>query len=448
MRDSLRCETTLHIPSHHSVHSGDKHLPTGSSPNNYTIIKAARIFDGTGAAPSKGQAVLLDGNQIVDIGPAGELAAPDGSKLIVKNYGDSTILPGLVDGHTHMMAPGDGTHGDITGAEQDDVLLMRALQNARTFLHAGVTTARENGAKNKVGFSLKEGIHRGLSEGPEMVISGRPITITGGHFWYCGSEADGVDGVRAEVRKLVKEGADFIKIMATGGSTWSSDASRPSYTLEEMTVIVEEAHKFGKLTAAHCASMQGIQNSVDAGVDMIIHCVFENETGMYEFSEPLAEQLAAAKAWVNPTLHVIQAGIEHTERVGYDRGWLTKEEQASIDASKRTLETRNESVTRMIKMGVRMIAGSDSPWGAYPPGEFVKEMVALTKAGLSNTEALVTGMSHAAESIAVGDQAGTLAVGRPGDVLIVGGDPTTDLNALWDVKDVYKSGLLVGRPVQ
>ncbi len=415
--------------------------------NDYTIIKAARLFDGTGTAPISGQAVLLNSGRIEAIGPVDEIAAPDGSNLTVKDYGDSTILPGLVDGHTHMMAPGDGTHGDITGAEQDDVLLMRALQNARTFLHAGVTTARENGAKNKVGFSLKEGIQMGLTEGPELVISGRPITITGGHFWLCGSEADGIDGVRAEVRKLVKEGADFIKIMATGGSTWSSNPLLPSYTLEEMTVIVNEAHRFGKLTAAHCASMQGIKNALDAGVDMIIHCVFEDETGMYEFNEPLAEQLAAAKAWVNPTLHVVKAGIEHTKRIGYDRGWLTKEEQASIDSSKHSLETRNESVNKLIKMGVRMIAGSDSPWGAYPPGEFVKEMVALTEAGLTNTEALVTGLSHAAESIAVGDQAGTLSAGRPGDVLVVGGNPTSDLNALWDIKDVYKSGLRVGRPV-
>ena len=415
--------------------------------NDYTIIKAARLFDGTGTAPISGQAVLLNSGRIEAIGPVDEIAAPDGSNLTVKDYGDSTILPGLVDGHTHMMAPGDGTHGDITGAEQDDVLLMRALQNARTFLHAGVTTARENGAKNKVGFSLKEGIQMGLTEGPEMVISGRPITITGGHFWYCGSEADGIDGVRAEVRKLVKEGADFIKIMATGGSTWSSNPLLPSYTLEEMTVIVNEAHRFGKLTAAHCASMQGIKNALDAGVDMIIPCVFGDETGMYEFNEPLAEQLAAAKAWVNPTLHVVKAGIEHTKRIGYDRGWLTKEEQASIDSSKHSLETRNESVNKLIKMGVRMIAGSDSPWGAYPPGEFVKEMVALTEAGLTNTEALVTGLSHAAESIAVGDQAGTLSAGRPGDVLVVGGNPTSDLNALWDIKDVYKSGLRVGRPV-
>ncbi|MBT4125454.1 MAG: amidohydrolase family protein [Chloroflexi bacterium] len=417
------------------------------STNDYTLIKASRIFDGTGAAPVSGQAILLNDGKIAAMGPVGDISAPDGSNLTIKDYGDSTILPGLVDGHTHMMAPGDGTHGDITGNEQDDVLLMRALQNARTFLHAGVTTARENGAKNKVGFSLKDGINMGLSEGPEMVISGRPITITGGHFWYCGSEADGVEGVRAEVRKLVKEGADFIKIMATGGSTWSSNALLPSYTIEEMTVIVDEAHRFGKLTAAHCASMQGIKNALDAGVDMIIHCVFEDETGMYKFNEPLAEQLAAAKAWVNPTLHVVQAGIDLTERIGYDRGWLTKEEQASIDSSKRSLETRVESVNKLVKMGVRMIAGSDSPWGAYPPGEFVKEMIALTQAGLTNTEALVTGLSHAAESIAVGDQAGTLAVNRPGDVLVVGGNPIADLNALWDVKDVFKAGSRVARPV-
>jgi len=387
----------------------------------------------------------MDGRQISAIGPSNEISAPDGSKVTVCDYGNSTILPGLVDGHTHMMAPGDGTHGDITGAEEDDILLMRALKNAKTFLAAGVTTARENGAKNKVAFSLKKGIRSGLSEGPEMIISGRPITITGGHFWYCGSEADGIDGVRQEVRKLVKEGADFIKIMATGGSTSSSDPLRPSYTAEEIAVIVEEAHHFGKLTAAHCASMQGIKNSLDAGVDMIIHCVFEDETGMYDFNEPLAEQLAAAKAWVNPTLHVVQAGIDHTERIGYNRGWLTKDEQASLDSSKASLETRVDSVNRLIKMGVRMIAGSDSPWGAFPPGEFVKEMIALNKAGLSNNEALVTGLSHAAESIAAGDQAGTLSPGRPGDILIVGGDPTSNLNALWDIKDVYKSGVRIER---
>ena len=131
--------------------------------SDYTIIKAARIFDGTGAKTLKGQAILMDGHKISAIGPSNEISAPDGSKVTVCDYGNSTILPGLVDGHTHMMAPGDGTHGDVTGAEDDDILLMRALKNAKTFLDAGVTTARENGAKNKVAFSLKKGIRSGLS---------------------------------------------------------------------------------------------------------------------------------------------------------------------------------------------------------------------------------------------------------------------------------------------
>lgn len=419
---------------------------SNDSPNEYTLITASRLFDGVDGSTQQNRAVLIANGKIDQIGSASDLRAPDGATVEVKEYGDATILPGLVDGHTHMMAPGDGTPGDQTGAEEDDTLLTRAISNARTFLHAGVTTARENGAKNRVGFSLKNGINSGLAEGPEMVVSGRPITVTGGHFWYCGSEADGVEGVRQEVRQLVKEGADFIKIMATGGSTWSSNPLRPSYTLEEVTTIVDEAHKFNRLTASHCASMQGIQNSLDAGVDMIIHCVFEDETGMYEFRQDLADQLAEAQAWVNPTLHVVQAGIDHTLRVGHERGWLTKEEQASIDETERSLENRYESINKLIKMGVRMIAGSDSPWGAYPPGEFVKEIIALNKAGLSNAEALLTGTRDAADSIATGDRAGVLAVGRPADVLVVDGDPSVDLNALWNVCDVYKAGVRVKRP--
>lgn len=409
-------------------------------------MRASRLFDGVDGSTQQNRAVLMANGKIDQIGSASDLRAPDGATVEVKEYGDATILPGLVDGHTHMMAPGDGTPGDQTGAEEDDILLTRAISNARTFLHAGVTMARENGAKNQVGFSLKNGINSGLAESPEMVVSGRPITVTGGHFWYCGSEADGVEGVRQEVRQLVKEGADFIKIMATGGSTWSSDPLRPSYTLEEVTTIVDEAHKFNRLTASHCASMQGIQNSLDAGVDMIIHCVFEDETGMYEFRQDLADQLAEAQAWVNPTLHVVQAGIDHTLQVGHERGWLTKEEQASIDETERSLENRYESINKLIKMGVRMIAGSDSPWGAYPPGEFVKEIIALNKAGLSNAEALLTGTRDAAESIASGDRAGVLEVGRPADILVVDGDPAVDLNALWNVRDVYKAGVRVKRP--
>lgn len=409
------------------------------------ILKARWLFDGSGEPPSEGLSVLIADGRVAAIDRASELSVPDGPEAMVVDYGNATIMPGLVDGHTHMMAPGDGTPGDIIAQDHDDLLLMRALQNARTFLDAGVTTARENGAKNRVGFSLKEGIARGLAQGPDMVVCGRPVTITGGHFWYCGSEADGEENVRHEVRQLVKEGADFIKIMATGGSTWSSHEKRPAFGVDELRVIVDEAHKFGKLTATHCANVYGIENSLEAGVDMIIHCVFEDETGMYEYRTDLAEKLAEARAWVNPTLHVVEAGIELIEERGRDRGWLTDYEQRQIDASKRSLETRYESVTRLSELGVRMIAGSDSPWGAYPPGEFVKEIEALNRTGLSNIDALVTATSWAAESIAASDRAGLLAVGRPADVLVVDGNPAEDLSALWQIRDVFKRGQRVAR---
>ena len=411
----------------------------------FTLLKAHRLFDGTGAPPAERQAVLIAGQRIQAIGPDTEVRPPDHADAAVIDYGDATMLPGLVDGHTYMMAPGDGTLGDVVALDPDDVLLMRALANARVFLEAGVTTARENGAKNGVGFSLREGIRRGLAQGPEMVVCGRPITITGGHMWYCGAEADGEEGGRAEVRRLVKEGADFIKIMATGGGTRSSNPLRPSYSLRELHAIVDEAHRADRLTATHCASAGGVENSIAAGVDMVIHCAFVDETGLYHYRDDLAHQLARARAWVNPTIHVIQATIDRLERIGRERGWLTPAEQAEIDHNKARLEQRVDTVNRLAKLGVRMIAGSDSPWGAYPPGEFVKEIVALHGAGLSTTEALVTATSQAADSIAAGGRAGRLAPGRPADVLIVAGDPLRDLNALWDIRGVFKDGGRVTR---
>ena len=129
-----------------------------------------------------------------------------------------------------------------------------------------------------------------------MVICGRPIAITGGHMGYFGSEADGEVAVRAEVRKLLKEGADYIKIVASGGSTRTSDPNRASYSVAELSAMTDEARRHGKLTAAHCTSAESIQNCLDAGVDMIIHCIFTEPDGTYRFRPDLVERLAAAKA--------------------------------------------------------------------------------------------------------------------------------------------------------
>ncbi len=419
-----------------------------ASYSRFTLITAAGVLDGSERARAEPGAVLIENDRVVGVGRLGELRLPDGAQVEHKDYPDATIVPGLVDAHTHLVAPGDGTLGDDVAREDDDMLLLQAAKNARTLLHSGVTTLRENGAKGRVAFSLRAGVRRKLAPGPRMVICGRPIAITGGHMGYFGSEADGVDAVRAEVRKLLKEGADYIKIVATGGSTRTSDPNRASYTVAELAAMTDEAHRHGVLTAAHCTSAQGVANSLDAGVDMIIHCIFTEPDGAYRFRPDLVERLVAAKAWVNPTLYVMKAGIDRRREACAREGRLTPELVAQLDEAQRALDVRVDAVRRMTEAGVRMTAGSDSPWGWYAPGEFVHEIHMLARAGLSYADAIVAGTAGAADSIGVGHLAGRLLPGRQADVLIVRGDPTRDITALWDVLDVYQAGRRIERGVQ
>ena len=414
----------------------------------FTLITAARLLDGTGARPIEQAALLVEGDRIVSLGRQADVRVTDGASVDRREYAEGTILPGLVDAHTHLVAPGDGTLGDDVAKEDDDILLLQAAKNARTLLHSGVTTLRENGAKGQVAFSLREGIRRQLAQGPRMVICGRPIAITGGHMGYFGSEADGEAAVRAEVRKLLKEGADYIKIVASGGSTRTSDPNRASYTVAELVAMTDEAHRHGKLTAAHCTSAQAVQNCLDADVDMIIHCIFTEPDGTYRFRPDLVERLVAAKAWVNPTLYVMKAGIERLREAREREGQLTPDLVAKLEDSRRALDVRVDAVRRMSEAGVRMTAGSDSPWGWYAPGEFVHEIHMLAQAGLSYSDAIVAGTAGAADSIGVGGLAGRLAPGRLADFMVVRGDPTREITALWEVLDVYQAGRRIERGVR
>jgi imidazolonepropionase-like amidohydrolase len=216
----------------------------------------------------------------------------------------------------------------------------------------------------------------------------------------------------------------------------------------ELAAMTDEAHRHGKLTAAHCTAAQGIQNCLDAGVDMIIHCVFNEADGSYRYRPDLVERLVAGRAWVNPTLYVQRAGIERQRAVRELEGRLTPELSAQLDLARRALDARLEGVSRMVAAGVRMTAGSDSPWGWYAPGEFVHEIGMLAETGLSNRAAIVAATAGSADSIGVGDVAGRLLPGRSADLLVVKGDPTADLRALWVVLDVYQAGQRVERGVR
>ncbi len=416
----------------------------GQTRASFKLIKAARLVDGTGAPPLERAAVLIEGDRIRAVGTEESVAPPEGAQVQESSYEDGTVLPGLVDCHVHLIGIGDGRSGDELVTLPDEVLTLQAARNARAHLYSGVTTVRDCGAKHSTTFMLRRAMEMGITPGPRLVLSGRPVAIIGGHLGYFGTEATGPDQCRAAVRQLVKEGADFIKVTATGGSTRTSFPLRPSFTVEELRAIVDEAHKFGKHVAAHCASSQGMVNALDAGVDTIIHAVFREPDGASRYCPEITERMVRQGVFVNPTLHGGRQRIWVLERKLETQG-LSEEERAQLDRQKRDYQHRLECFARMREAGVRMACGSDSAWGHYRMGGFQHEVEAHVEGGMSPLEAIVSATSDSAASCWVDQSVGTLEPGKQADVLVVQGDPSRDIKALWNVVDVFQSGQRVDR---
>ncbi|MDQ3703135.1 MAG: amidohydrolase family protein [Chloroflexota bacterium] len=411
----------------------------------FTLLRAARLIDGRGGPPVQRAALLAEGGRIRAVGSAAEVVPPAGADVATYDYPDGTILPGLIDTHTHLNGFGDGRLGDVLAESPDEILLLQAARNARTHLEAGVTTLRDCGSKGRSAFALRQAVGMGIAPAPRLVLCGRPVTITGGHLWYFGSEADGQDGVRQTVRQLVKEGADFIKIVATGGSTRTSYPSRAAFTPAELGAIVDEAHRFGKPTAAHCSSTQGVIDALDAGVETIIHCIFNEPDGSVRFRPEVAERLAEEGAWVDFTIAQSWMRIRMLRDREATGDPLTAAERAEVERLERAREVRREHFQRLLEAGVRMVSGSDSSWGWYPLGGFQYEVIGHADWGMSAMDALLTGTRDAARCLGLDDEIGTLEAGKVADVLVVDGDPLQDIRALLAVRDVFQVGTRVSR---
>ena len=260
----------------------------------FKLIKAGRLIDGNGGPPIDDGTVLVQGSKIIAVGPAKDVLSPEGATVETFDYPGQTVMPGLIDCHTHHNGFGDGRPGEDVAALPDEVITLQAARNAKDSLFSGVTSFRDNGAKNMTMFRLREAVNLGIVQAPRMVLCGRPVSIVGGHMGYFGAEVTGPVEATATVRQLIKEGADYIKMSATGGSTRTSYPLLPAFTLDELKAMTSEAHKFGKLTATHCASTQGTIDSLDAGVDMIApECAIPLATKL----QNLLEIPRAVKAW-------------------------------------------------------------------------------------------------------------------------------------------------------
>ena len=411
-----------------------------SGPNDYKLIRSGRLIDARGGPPIERGAVLVQGSTIVAVGREADVAAPEGAPVEEFDYPGMTVMPGMVDCHTHHNGIGDGRAGDELVTLPDEVLTLQSARNARANLFSGVTSIRENGPKNMTMFRLRDAINQGLAIGPRMVLCGRPVAIVGGHMGYFGSEVTGQTEVRAMTRQLIKEGADYIKITATGGSTRTSFPLRPSFDVDELRAATDEARKFGKLTATHCLSSEGIAYSLEAGVDMIIHCTYRDADGSDNFRQDIAERIGEQGAFVNPTIHVARSSVWAIRRRAERQEKLTRDQQSTLDTGLRNLEQRLEDCRKMIDMGLKVITGSDSSWGDYQLGNTVYETELLVEAGYTPMQGVLSVTSEAAKALGIDSGVGTLEPGKEADIITVDGDPSTDVNALWNVRDVFKAG--------
>ena len=404
-----------------------------------TIIKVGRLADGLSGMVQERMAVRVSGGGIEWVARQSELSQCGDIEGTVLDFPGATLMPGLIDCHTHTNMPGTGLSVDEVHEDGDDIHLMEAVKSARMALESGVTTMRDNGGWNKVVFSLMEGIRRDIVPGPRIVACGNPVTMTGGHCWMMGAEADGVDGVRAAVRRMIKNGASFIKVMTSGGTTRGSMPERASYTVEELRAVVEEAHLRGKLVAGHAISTQAVVYCLDAGVDMIIHCNFMDEDGVSRWAPRVGERIAESGVWINPTIHIRRAATLALE-AKRDEGTISVEERMELEENEETIRQRGEVFRELVSAGARLIGGSDCGWGAYPFGQFHRELDSMVDVGMPTEQAFLSGTRDAAQALGLQGEIGTIEPGKEADLLLVDGDPTQDLKVLGNVVGVFRAG--------
>ena len=410
------------------------------------LIQSARLFDGVSGTLQSDHAVLVTGERITAVGPQAALQAQLPPDAAIIDLGAACLAPGLIDSHTHLSLAGDGRPYAEMFSESDEMMVLTGAMNLRRHLAAGITTIREHGARNKVGFVLKEGVQRGYVPGPRMLVSGRPITCTGGHFHMCNEEADGADEIRKSVRRLVHEGADYIKIMASGGGTTGTIPGRASYSVAELHAAVHEAHHFHRLTAAHCRAKESMVRAVEAGIDLMEHAEFLDPDDQLRFDPQLAEMMAESGIWISPTL---QAWTNYPRMVALvarrDAGLITPAEERDLAALETRAEGRLDVMRRMLEYDLRgrIVPGTDSGVGSLAFGHLDYDLQLLVRVGFTPAEALLSATRISAEACGMAHEIGAIEVGKVADLVALDGDPTQDIGAVSRVVAVFQAGVRI-----
>jgi len=401
-------------------------------------IKAGRLLDVRSGKYLDNQIILIEGDRVKEIGPAADLATrlAAGTRLIdLSRY---TVLPGLIDAHTHLtFAPGSTSYRGLGISIPREALV--GARNARVTLEAGFTTVRNVGARGFADIALRDAINAGDVPGPRIVASGPALSISGGHGdinllapeFHVSSDgvANGVDGVTAKVREDIKYGADVIKFMATGGVLSEGDnPALEQYSPEEMRAIVATAHGLGRKVAAHAHGALGIKDAVLAGVDSIEHGSFINEEDI--------QLMKDRGTYLVPTLYLMDWFMDNYVKLGLTEGMVAK--------AKVVMPAARENVARAFHENVKVAFGTDA--AVYPHGLNAHEFAVMVKLGLTPLASIQAATINAADLLGWSDRVGSLDPGHYADLIAVEGDPLHDVTVLENVKFVMKGGQAVKGP--
>lgn len=381
-------------------------------------IRARQMFDGYRFQRGPVLVVVEDG-RISAVDFAGS-ACPD---INLVDLGESTLLPGLVDAHAHLCWDPDGRPEDLAG-DPHAVLVGRARRHAAAALRSGITTIRDLGDRDYAALALREEYRQKTTVGPELVVSGPPLTRSGGHCWFLGGVADSVEELVDAVQERAARGADWIKVMATGGFvTTASDPWQPQYGSGQLAAVVAAAEQVGLPVTAHAHATAGIAAAVAAGVDGIEHCTFLSE-GSAAASPDVVEAIVAQGVWCGMTIPRVYPEMPENLVAVVQDGW--------------------RNIRRLIDAGARVALSTDA---GVAPGRrhdvLPDDLVYLSRHGFTSTEVLTGATAAAAASCGLGHRKGRIAPGYDADLLAVAAGVDHDPAGLCDVKAVWRSGTQV-----
>jgi len=397
-----------------------------ASPEHWVVVRAGRLFNGTDKLASN-QIVVIKGERITEVGPAGKIKIPAGSQIV--DLGNATVLPGLIDAHTHVFGNGPDFETQIMRQSYQYRTLL-ALANAQKDLMVGFTTLRDLKTLGAMysDVDLRNAIDREIVQGPRMQVATRGIQATGGFIMRgfstevpVPSALEVVDSpwaARQAVRDQVAHDADLIKVYAAYDFSFSPDGKMivpPTFTAEEINAIVDEAHKKGRKVSCHAFGGEGLRNCLNAGVDSIEHGV--------ELEDADIKLMVQKGIFLVPTLYHYQDD---------------RERDMKKYAGHSVAEVSERSFPRAVARGVKIAFGSGV--GPFPHGTQTKEFEYMVKFGMTPVQAIRAATSDAAQLMGWQDRVGSIEPGKFADLVAVEGDPTSDITELERVKFVMKGG--------